>query len=70
MRTVCIDENMNGYSPKQCGKTMTVGELMAWLGEFDAEAMVYLRNNDGHTYGSISKGDPVEEEFVDGEGDE
>ena len=57
MSKVFIEGNRNGYSTKQCGNTMTVGELMAWLGEFDEDAKVYLRNDNGYTYGSINRRD-------------
>lgn len=46
--------NRNGYGPDQCGKTMTVGELISLLQEFDESSEIFLRNDNGYTYGSIN----------------
>lgn len=34
---------------------MTVGELMAYLEQFDEDAPVYLINDRGYTFGSITE---------------
>lgn len=52
-----INANRNGYEPAQCGHTMTVGELIAFLEDFDEDALVYLRHDNGYTYGSITEED-------------
>lgn len=52
-KKVFIEGRRNGYSPEQCNGTMTVGELIAYLGEFDEDAKIYLRNDNGYTYGSV-----------------
>lgn len=62
---VFIDGNRNGYDTEQCGRTMTVGELIAFLEQFDEDAKVYLRNDGGYTYGSIR-----EENFAEDYDDE
>ncbi len=54
MKALFIDGKRNGYSPDQCGKTLTVGELIELLQEFDEDRPVYLRNDNGYTYGSIT----------------
>lgn len=66
MVALFITGNRNGYSPEQCGRTMTVGELMEYLAEFDEDAPIYLRNDGGYTYGSINERD-FSEEFYDEE---
>ena len=48
-----ITGNRNGYDEKQCGETLTVGELIERLSEFDENEPVYLMNDGGYTYGSI-----------------
>lgn len=59
-----INGNRNGYEPEQCGRTLTVGELIDLLQEFDEDRPVYLRNDDGYTFGSIVESDfSVSEEF-------
>lgn len=58
-----ISGKRNGYGPDQCGRTMTVGELIRFLEDFEEERPVYLRNDNGYTYGSITERDitPAEE---------
>ena len=50
-----IEGRRNGYEPEQCGKTMTVRELIEFLEGCDEEALVYLKNDGGYTYGSITE---------------
>lgn len=66
---IYIEGRRNGYNPTQCGKTMTVGELMAYLEQFDEDAEIYLKNDNGYTYGSIDDYS-FEEGYEDEEGDE
>ena len=54
---VFLAGNRNGYSPDQCQNTMTVGELIEFLQDFDEEAKIFLRNDNGYTYGSINQRD-------------
>ena len=55
MRYIYIEGRKNGYSPDQCGSTMTVGELIAYLEQFEEETPVYLNNDNGYTFGSITE---------------
>lgn len=55
MRPIYIEGNRNGYSPEQCGRTLTVGELIEILESFDPERPVFLRNDRGYTYGSSAR---------------
>lgn len=57
-----IEGRRNGYDPEQCGGTMTVGELIAFLEQFDEDAEVFLNNDNGYTYGSITESSFSEEE--------
>ena len=52
-----INANNNGYEPSQCGSTLTVGELIELLSNFDEDRPVYLRFDNGYTYGSIGEYD-------------
>ena len=52
-----INGKRNGYSPDQCGNTLTVEELIAYLEDFDPDMKVFLINDNGYTYGSITKAD-------------
>ena len=49
MKALYIDGRRNGYAPCQCGRTMTIGELIEFLQEFDEDRPVYLRNDNGYT---------------------
>lgn len=73
MKAIYISGNRNGYSPKQCGRTFTVGELIDLLQDFDEDRPIFLRNDNGYTYGSIceydiSVSEDVEEEEGEHEG--
>ena len=49
-----INGKRNGYGLSQCGSTLTVGELIELLSAYDDDTLVYLRNDNGYTYGSIT----------------
>lgn len=70
MAKVFIDGRRDGYSPDQCGKTMTVGELIAYLEDFDEDAKVYLKNDNGYAYGRITKNSFDEDDSYDDEDEE
>jgi hypothetical protein len=57
-----INAKRNGYSPEQCGKTLTVGELIRELECFDSEAPIYFCHDNGYTYGSVTTNDFEERE--------
>ncbi len=57
MRNLIINANRNGYAPDQCGRTMTVAELIAYLEHFDDDRPVYLSHDSGYTYGNITERD-------------
>lgn len=57
-----IEGRRNGYEPEQCGRTMTVGELIAFLEDFDEDTEIYLNNDNGYTYGNIDEQSFIEEE--------
>ena len=70
MERLFIEGRRNGYAPNQCGKTMTVGELIQFLEGFDEDAVVYLRNDGGYTYGNITESSFEEDYGDDDEEDE
>lgn len=49
-----IETHRDGYSVSQCGKTLTVSELVDYLTQWDDDTPVYFSNDNGYTYGSIS----------------
>lgn len=64
---VFIEGRRNGYSPEQCGRTMTVGELIGFLEQFDEDTEVFINNDNGYTYGSITEDSFEEREEEDEE---
>lgn len=62
MMKLFINTKRNGYSTEQCGNTITVGELIDLLQQYDEDTKIYLKNDNGYTYGSISEWDFEEEE--------
>ena len=54
-KPVFINANNNGYTPSQCGPTLTVGELIEILSDFDDEQPVYLKFDYGYSYGNIGE---------------
>lgn len=53
IKALYIEGRITGYGPEQCGRTMTVGELIDFLSEYPEDLKVYLRNDNGYTYGEI-----------------
>lgn len=70
MKKLFIEGRRNGYSPEQCGETMTVREMIEWLEQFDDETQLFLINDRGYTYGSITESSFQEEEIEDEEGED
>ena len=44
-----------GYDIGQVHSTMTVGELIAFLANYDEDTPVYLSFDNGYTYGGITE---------------
>lgn len=57
-----LNTRRNGYGTDQCGDTLTVRELIEILENYDEDMEVFLRNDDGYTYGSIYEEDFEEHE--------
>lgn len=45
-----------GYGLDQIRRTMTVGELISFLSDFDEDTPVYLSFDNGYTYGGVTEG--------------
>lgn len=67
---LAIEAHRTGYSPDQIISTMTVGELIGYLSDYDDDTPVYIRNDNGYTYGGIGWDDFVEIEDEDDQTDE
>ena len=64
MKVLFIQVERSGYEPKQCPETITVGELIELLKWHDHEECIYLKNDNGYTYGHIDP-DFFEEDDVE-----
>lgn len=51
---IFIEGRREGYGIEQIRKTMTVGELIDFLSGYDEDTEIYLNNDNGYTYGSIT----------------
>ena len=69
MSYITLETKRDGYAPDQCGSTMTVGELIDYLSQFDEDAKIYYSNDNGYTYGSI-KDYQIQENYEDDEDEE
>lgn len=67
MRFVGINGNRDCYHPDQM-ESCTVGEFISYLQNFDEDMPLYLVNDNGYTYGSLSESD-IEEHYVTNDGD-
>jgi hypothetical protein len=52
-----INVHRDGYAPDQCGNTMTVAELIAYLDQFDGGMQVFTTHDGRYTYGYITEND-------------
>lgn len=52
-KVLYINAQREGYGIDQVRHTMTVGELIRYLEDFDEDTPVYLKHDNGYTYGGI-----------------
>ena len=64
-----IEGRRNGYSTEQIKNTMTVGDLIRFLEQYDEDTKVYLNNDNGYTFGSITESS-FDEDWSEEHGDE
>ena len=64
MARVIIADDREGYGIDQVRDTMTVGELVALLQDYDEDAPIYLSHDNGFTFGGITER-KIEEVFDD-----
>lgn len=59
-----IDTLREGYDPDQIRKTMTVGELISFLKQYDDDTPIYTTFDRRYTYGGI-RWDMIDEDYSD-----
>ena len=55
---IIIEAKREGYNIEQAEnerEAITVGELMRLLEDFDEDTKVYISNDNGYTYGSVTE---------------
>lgn len=70
MKALIMEANRTGYAPDQIYSTMTVGELIAFLSDFDEDMPIYTSQDNGYTYGGIEYENFREEETDEDEEEE
>ena len=56
MKKLIYSTFREGYGTDQIRKTMTVGELIDFLSQYDEDTPIYLSFDKGYTYGGITEG--------------
>lgn len=69
MGKLMFNTKREGYGIDQIRRTMTVGELIDFLGQYDEDTPVYLSFDNGYTYGGITES-RFEESYNDEDEDE
>lgn len=67
MKSLIYSTFREGYGLDQVRKTMTVGELIAFLEDYDEDTPIYLSFDNGYTYGGITERNFEEDYGEDGE---
>ena len=65
-QVIKIGAEREGYALNQVTSTMTVGELIAYLSQFEDDVKVYISHDNGYTYGGIREKD-IEDDWYDDE---
>ena len=52
---IIIETTREGYGIDQIKRTMTVGELIDFLSDYDESQPIYLSFDKGYTYGGITE---------------
>lgn len=55
MTRIIIEAEREGYSPKQIERTMTVGELISLLSDYDEDTPIIFSHDRGYTYGALKE---------------
>ena len=69
MKKLIYSTSREGYGTNQIRRTMTVGELIDVLSQYDEDTPVYLSFDNGYTYGGITE-ERFEEDYGENNDDE
>jgi len=71
-QVLIIEANREGYSIEQAENertAITVGELISLLEDFDEDTKIYISNDRGYTYGSVTEY-RIHEDWIESEEEE
>jgi hypothetical protein len=68
-KVVFLESKRDAYNPNDCYCTLTVQELIDSLSDLEPDALVYLRHDNGYSYGAINDC-RMREAIIDGNGNE
>ena len=71
-QVLIIEANREGYSIEQAENertAITVGELISLLEDFDEDMKIYISNDRGYTYGSVTEY-RIHEDWIESEDEE
>ena len=66
---IYLNASREGYGIDQVVSTMTVGDLINHLSQYDEDSLIYLRHDGGYTYGGITD-NQFQEDWIEDEEDE
>nr|DAE72184.1 MAG TPA: hypothetical protein [Caudoviricetes sp.] len=69
MKKLIYSTFREGYGTNQIRRTMTVGEMIDVLSQYDEDTPVYLSFDNGYTYGGITE-ERFEEDYGEDNDDE
>lgn len=69
MKKLIYSTFREGYGTNQIRRTMTVGEMIDVLSQYDKDTPVYLSFDNGYTYGGITE-ERFEEDYGEDNDDE
>ena len=55
MKKLIYSTSREGYGIDQINRTMTAGELINFLAQYDEDTPIYLSFDNGYTYGGITE---------------
>ena len=69
MKKLIYSASRDGYGIDQIHRTMTAGELINFLAQYDEDTPIYLSFDNGYTYGGIDE-DRFDEDYEEDNNDE
>lgn len=62
-KVLFFETEAHAYAPEDCTNTMTVGELLYFLDQYEDDTLIMFSNDNGYTYGRVFESDIREDEI-------